>query len=113
MTDDFGHWFAGLADGEGCFEVKRHGPSYICRFTINLRIDDMSTLEDIQKQIGVGTLYISKRTLGEDLVRWEVSKKGEVERLMDVFEKYPLRSKKRRDFDVWKQAVVAWMGMKR
>jgi hypothetical protein len=60
----FGHWFAGLTDGEGCFWVHRPSTS------------------------------------------WMVQSAVDVDRLVTVFERFPLRAKKRRDLEVWLRAVA-------
>ena len=126
IDDAFGHWLAGFTDGEACFEIKRiQGPqtaSYICRMTIGLRIDDRPILDEIARRTGLGTITISTAqskhgtyyTPGRgDQARWEVSRKREVAKLAAIYERYPLRAKKRQDFEIWKRAVVIWMTINR
>jgi len=53
LGDDFGFWFSGFVDGEGCFTVRRPLPrpgrtytDYECAFSIILRQDDLGILEE-------------------------------------------------------------------
>jgi hypothetical protein len=112
MDDSFGHWFAGFVDGEGCFAIQAVGPrlsSRVCMFVIGLRSDDRAVLEEIQAQTGLGKIYDSPgRKTTKPYSRWCVQTQPEVMSLVEVFERYPLRSKKARDFEYWKQAVEVW-----
>jgi hypothetical protein len=53
----FGHWFAGFVDGEGCFLITRVGKSYRCIFSLHLRGDDRPILEEIHRNLGIGTVW--------------------------------------------------------
>jgi hypothetical protein len=115
MDGKFGNWFAGFTDGEGCFDIKPVGEYFICRFTIGLRADDKPLLEEIQSELGgIGDLRVQRMRNGAGTqARWEVARKTEVGVLADVFTEYPLRSKKHRDFIIWKQAVGIWLAAQR
>lgn len=121
IDDAFGHWFAGFVDGEGCFFVRRNvvrykGDSYVtygCSLSIAVRDDDLEVLEWIRERLGIGT--ISRRhqgptqgSRGNPSACFYVSAKAEVLQLVELFDRYPLRSKKRRDFEVWRRAVLEW-----
>ena len=59
LNASFGHWLAGLTDGEGTFVLTRSSAV----FRIQLRADDRSVLETIQLAIRFGHLYDSSRKL--------------------------------------------------
>ncbi len=114
IDNDFGHWFAGFADGEGCFMCDydkrdgRHG----ARFVIGCRADDKDTLEYIQRSLGFGTLYTgSERTVkGTDYTSAPVTflrigRTKDCRKLVVLFDRYPLRSKKAKDYELWKELV--------
>lgn len=115
----FGHWFAGFVDGEGCFFVRRNvvpygGRQYVtygCSLSIAVRDDDLAVLEHIRDTLGVGN--ITRRHQAQSLrqqpsAALSVGKKSSVLFLVDVFDRFPLRSKKARDFEVWRRAVIEW-----
>jgi len=112
VSDAFGHWIAGFTDGEGHFDgimiINQNGYRQLnMSFQINLRADDKPILEMIHNTLGVGhlfhrprhpptkpqTLYVVRRTA--DLYHV----------IVPLFEKYPLRAKKRKDFEVWKRLI--------
>lgn len=108
ITPEFGHWFAGLIDGEGCFYIhKRHG----CRFIINLRNDDLPTLQALQRNLGMGRISVSRVTPGGGRINpqgvFDISRKADCLRLTFIFDAYPLRTKKANDYAVWREAVIA------
>ena len=109
-------WFAGLTDGEGYFSIK-HGngnspcANYKCRFVIALREDDWAVLEEIRAMLGIGILRGKSVSPGNlpntrPQIRYRVSAIADCAKLVDIFERFPLRAKKQRDFSVWRCAVV-------
>jgi hypothetical protein len=110
IDDAFGHWFAGFADGEGCFRIKTTNQgTYQCRFSIGLRADDAPILREIHGRLGIGILIHSGRTnIHQEQWRLEVNSKAHVRRLVDIFDRYPLRAKKAADFAIWREAVFLW-----
>ena len=83
---------------------------YTCRFQVKLRDDDIAILEEIQRRTGLGTIRIdTSRTPtpgGKPRAVWRVSSKRECTVLTRLFDRYPLRAKKRNDFLLWKMAVA-------
>jgi hypothetical protein len=113
----FGDWLAGFVDGEGCFLINegRKG-KYInrnARFCLTLRSDDSPILEFINNYLGCGNCsrladyryeYTPKNRKSNS--RFLVSNTDDLSnKLIKFFDEFPLRSKKRRDYRVWKKAV--------
>lgn len=116
---DFGHWLSGFTDGEGSFTC--HLRTYQdCStlvpqtdFQICLRADDLQILEGIRAYLGCGNISfrnVPKKRLSTNTkptVQYRVKRLPD---LMDYviphFETYPLRAKKARDFETWKQMVA-------
>lgn len=111
VTPEMGQYLAGLTDGEGCFGIYRSSRfTYRCEFVINLREDDRPLLEWLKAETGLGHVSDGRRktrkTRGDNpSARWHVSSVGECLDLIAIFETYPLRSKKARDFEIWAKAV--------
>lgn len=107
---DFGNWFAGFVDGEGSFILQAiilKDGSRIChpRLSISLRIDDLPILQEIRDRLHCGNI-----TYGRDgkffRGSWIVSRAGDLKFIViPLLEKCPLRAKKKRDFEIWKEAV--------
>nr|WP_234821257.1 DNA methyltransferase [Mycobacteroides abscessus] len=111
----FAYWLAGFIDGEGCFRVQRHERgTYSCTFSINVRRDERGTLESVKRFLGVGTISEHEGSGNANpLCRYVIQDKAGCIRLVQVLDKYPLRAKKRLDYDAWAQAVSEWSSMKR
>ena len=113
MDDAFGNWFAGFFDGEGCFQITRTGPhGFTCEAVITLRADDRPILEAIRENVGVG-LVLDRRTRGNPASLWRARSRADCLRVIEVFDRYPLRAKKGTDFATWRSAVTDWAAMTR
>lgn len=105
-------YLVGLTDGEGCFYVGIRYPSETHKtfrvephFYIKLRGDDLPLLEEVQESFGCGAIYYQneKRKNHSACYRFEVNTLRDLrERLIPFFEKHPLHSKKRKDFELFK-----------
>lgn len=113
--DAFGNWLAGFVDGEGHFRLSRckRDRNFSCGFTINLRADDKSTLDEIRSFIGHGNVYEypARGRSPNPMAHLNVSSRVGCATVSSIFTRYPLRSKKSVDFVIWKEAVSAWCAM--
>lgn len=112
VDDGFGHWLAGFVNGEGCFNIGMWARTKCIRITFNiaLRNDDAAILEEIHRRTGLGTLQrYGARGRSQAQVRWSVCNKRDCVRLVEIFDRYPLRAKKARDFAIWREAVHEWV----
>lgn len=113
VDDRLGPRLAGFADGEACFAIRRgqHG-SYACSFIIKLRADDQLVLERYREATGgLGVISTGAHSGGGDgkpWVRWTVQRKKECLTLTQIFDVYELWSKKARDYEIWRDAVIHW-----
>lgn len=101
-------WFVtGFIDGEGSFTVSIRknskyslGWSVEIQFKIGLHQKDIAILEQIQSYFGVGKIYISKNS---NSILYNVFSKKDLLVLINHFDKYPLLTQKRTDYELWKQ----------
>lgn len=114
----FAYWMAGFIDGEGCFSVhKKHVngcETFDCQFTLTLRADDRPIVEQMRAALGgIGSIaHRPARNTGggdKDQCRYCVSSKRDCQMLRAVLAAFPLRAKKARDFEIWCQALDAWI----
>ena len=113
-----GDYIAGFADGEGCFALKyrkdrQRNPGdgkireyfyWGVEFAIVLRRDDIKILESIRSTLNCGQISIStKRGVARFAVQGPIDL---FKKVIPFFRKYPLRAKKKEDFELWSQAVT-------
>lgn len=110
----FINWFAGFVDGEGCFSVHRKPQdTFDCQFSIGLRADDKPILIEIQRTLRIGTVADHHRGYEDNpQARFCVSSKKDCIRLAEVLRAAPLRAKKAQDFEIWLEALQAWIDHK-
>ena len=111
MRPEDGHWLAGLIDGEGSFIAHLFRPAtrpkslnVQIQMVVGLRADDKSVLEHCQGVTGLGKLnYIKQNERHRWL--WMVTRKADCQALVEILDRHPLRSKKSRDFAIWREIV--------
>jgi hypothetical protein len=118
LDASFANWLAGFIDGEGCFTIARstHG-GYVCRMMIKVRDDDMAILEEIAHRTGIGYTsrnrpYGSTRRANPAAI-WNVGTRADCVALVALLDRFPLRAKKARDYAIWREAVIWWVGDRR
>lgn len=116
IPDDFGHWLAGYTDGDGCFTFKLYRIHFGVSFSINCRDDNANSLYYIQSTLDIGNVrfkpgrpnHLSANGKGynsKPTAEFVVGSLEECRKLAALFIKYPLRTKKAKDFEIWKTAV--------
>jgi len=111
LDPSFGNWFAGFADGEGCFSIMSHsvgqkGKRVSCRFDLALRADDEAILEEIRDWLGgIGNIYSRYPLQGNPQRVLTIQARADCVILREVFLRYPLRAKKAADFKIWAEAL--------
>lgn len=114
VTDAFGYWFSGFFDGEGhigAFSRVRPNGYTERRLTIQIivRHDDADAIYRIRDNFQCGGIFHTKahgRT--QDSIGFRVEKINDLaEVVVPLFEKYPLYSKKAREFLIWRDLVRA------
>lgn len=119
---DFNNFIAGFVSGEGCFYVsifnKSTGHIQVqCGFSIKVRNDDRELIKAIHRVLKYsGNIYEieSKRYR----YAWDSIKRHDavlllirnvdelVHYVIPFFDQYPPRGRKRRNYDLWKEAVA-------
>ena len=99
-------WVTGFVDGEGCFTVSifqhqdtKLGWQVQQLFAINLHIKDGPLLEDVKNCLRVGKIFL----LGPKLLQWKVQSLQELIVILEHFDRYPLLTEKRADFQLLKR----------
>ncbi len=117
-SPDLCYWLSGLADGEASFiaSLKQRPPTQNCKndflelateFRIGLRDDDDAILEKIHQVLKVGTIVrTGARPRSKPFATYIVYRMLDcLYVIVPLFMKYPLRTKKKQDFDIWSRCV--------
>lgn len=121
--DAFGYWLSGFTDGEGCFCLQDGKPrrpndksaSLTPSISISLRRDDLPILQLIQSYWQCGGIVhygsyapkVGRPRLGNPSSLYYIHAFSDLANIVvPHFERYPLFAKKKRDFAIWKQAVL-------
>lgn len=106
-------WFiTGFTDAEASFMVvfqksskAKNGFFITTRFKISLHVRDIEILEKFKVYFGVGSLQSSGK--GRNSVDFVVKSREElIERVLPHFDKYPLITKKRIDYELFKRIII-------
>ena len=81
------------------------------KFLMGLRADDTPILAELVEATGLGALKL--RTTGRKgnaapIMQWQVATQEECLQIVELFDRYPLRTKKARDFAVWREAAICY-----
>lgn len=101
-------WFlSGFIDSEGCFFIHvrkrkeyKTGWSVELVFNINLHQKDEALLQQIKIYLGVGNIT----KLGKNMIQYRVLSQNDLKIVLSHLDKYPLITKKRADFELFKKA---------
>lgn len=111
IKPDFGHWFSGLFDGEGCL-VAWHNPKNghtHMNVQLSCRVDDEQMLNYIQAHLGGITRPKPTVAPSRPQTIWKI---GNLKDLMEVvvplFDQFPLHSKKAREYILWRELIVGY-----
>jgi len=103
-------WFSGWVDGEGCFtpHVSKRTRSIQGRILVCVREDDAELVRGVRETLKCGIVDQYQSRGHNRMIRWICYNVGSCRNiLIPLFDAYPLRSKKRRDYDIWRKLVLA------
>jgi hypothetical protein len=111
LGDADAHALAGFLDAEACFQIgpNNRGRTWSCHMTVAVRDDDAQVLIDLCRVTGLGRVA-AKPAQGASCpqARWTIASKRECAELARILRAFPLRARKRRDFEIWARAVDRW-----
>ena len=109
-------WYiTGFCDGEAAFTYSRNGGSFAIYFSITQREDNEQLVEDIWSYFNyVGKVYRRKAAeptknsgFTKPSVCYRTTKPDELTVIIDHFDRYPLRNKKKYEaYLVWREMVM-------
>lgn len=116
VSDAFGHWFMGFFDGEGTITLFTRpctgNPTY-SEYRMNIRIqvrdDDAEAIHRIKNNLNIGRVshYIRDHGATNPAIAWVVEDiKDLAEVVIPLFDRYPLYTKKAKEYTIWKPIVI-------
>jgi uncharacterized protein YunC (DUF1805 family) len=109
-------WIVGFVDGEGCFSVSiqksphtKLGWQVFPEFVVTQGEKSLSVLKTIRDFFGCGNIFVNKRydNHKENLYRYCVRSLDDLrDRIVPFFNENKLRTAKKIDFEIFKQAMV-------
>lgn len=99
----FNWYLVGFADGEGSFNVsfkreRAYGMGWKVALSFNISQRDVTILQKIQQHLGCGTIRFRRDGVAYYEVR---DQRGLRDTIIPFFQKYPLLTKKRDDFETF------------
>jgi hypothetical protein len=77
--------------------------------TLALRLDDADVLRDLCRSTGLGRITLTRAQRGSrPQALWSITSKRECMQLTRVLRRFPRQARKRRDFEIWSEAVDRW-----
>lgn len=97
----------GFADGEGSFTYSRSGKQIALYFAIKLSALDLPLLQDVRGFFGVGKIYEVKARAptNRKTTYYRVTHRTDLQRVIEHFDQYPLRSSKQHVYEIWRLMV--------
>jgi len=106
VSEDWKQWLVGFTDGEGSFRIniRNDDTRAELNFTIKLHVDDQSVLQDILNKLDVTMVNIHFQS-DEDTCSISIGDRDILlNKVIPLFDKYPLLTKKRYDYMLWREA---------
>jgi hypothetical protein len=101
-------WITGFVDGEGCFHVAINkiqkmtiGFQVLPEFRVVQHVRDIQILKRIRDTLGTGVV----RKNNVDRYEVRVRRLSELNKIVDFFKRFPLMTKKRQDFKIFKEII--------
>lgn len=103
---DLSWYITGFVDGEGCFSISfnqraklKTGIEIRPSFSLGQNKSSLSVLQTIRTYFGCGAIRFSKT---DQLYKYEVRSIGDImKHIIPHFQKYPLKTSKQRDFEIF------------
>lgn len=109
LDDRESHTLAGLLDAESHLAIapNNKGATWRCECSMNLRDDDRSILVEYRNKLGIGHLAaVPARNGSRPQVHWAIGSKLECQSLVELLDAHPLRGRKLREYEIWREAVM-------
>jgi hypothetical protein len=108
-----GRFAAGLIAGDGHLAIRptNGGTTWQCVLAVCLRADDTPLLGELCRWSGAGMLQaVPAYRTSQPQTNWIVQRQADCLRMVSILDRYPLLGKKLGQYEIWREAIVAWTG---
>jgi len=99
----FEQWLVGVVDGDGSFTLSQSGGKWTLFFKVSQSTYNLRLLYHIKSNLGVGTVYVDP---DNNMAFFRLRNVSHIiERLIPIFDKYPLLTSKYHNYDRFKKAA--------
>jgi hypothetical protein len=85
------------------------GTGWRCHCSVTLRDDDQEILAGYRDKLGLGHMTpVPARGHSRPQVQWTIASKLECQALTELLDAHPLRGRKRREYEIWREATILW-----
>ena len=105
-------WISGFTDGEGCFHISINkipkmslGWQVLPEFRIVQHEKNEKTLYKIKDYFGFGNIRVNRKDHHGTRKEFKVRGLGNLNRIVEFFNKYPLRTSKDKDFEIFSKVI--------
>lgn len=115
-TQPLDPWYVtGFVEGDGAFTFSRNGRQMALYFAVKLTGADKALLDDLRAFFGgIGALYrVAPRAAPtpssgytKESAYYRVCRREDLERIVEHFDRYPLRGTKAASYAIWRQMVI-------
>ena len=108
-----GQFAAGLIAGDGHFAIQPNngGTTWQCFLAVCLRADDTPLLAELCRWSGAGKLQaVPAYRTSRPQTNWIVQRQADCLRMVSILDRHPLLGKKLGQYEIWREAIVAWTG---
>jgi hypothetical protein len=101
--DWFEQWLVGVVDGDGSFTLSQSGGKWTLFFKVSQSTYNLRLLYHIKYNLGVGSVYVDP---DNNMASFRLRNVNHIiERLIPIFDKYPLLTSKYHNYDRFKKAA--------
>lgn len=111
LARDWPGYISGLVTAEGSLGIVGNAPgSLVPKLQLRMRADDRPLLRELVNRMDAGKLYKQRpsRSYPPGVVSWIVCGRDDLCSLVETFDDHPLRGRKRREYDCWREAVLEY-----
>jgi hypothetical protein len=111
LSEAEAHTLSGLLDAEGHLAItpNNNRTGWRCLCAVSLRDDDQEILVSYRDKLGLGHLRpVPARNGSRPQVVWKIESKLECQVLTELLDDHPLRARKRREYEIWREATMLW-----
>ena len=104
MNEKFQNWLVGFTEGDGSFSVNHKKNSWSLCYKLTQSTYNIKLIYYIKKMLKVGTVSLEKE---RNLISFKIRDKESIKKILfPIFDKCPLITSKKLDYEVFKKACI-------